>query len=49
MPDLYGGATFDALDDGIGYAEQVGSNTIIGRGRLAAEGLPNEIVYAGSR
>ncbi len=47
VPDLYEGATFDALDDGVGYAGQVGFDTIIERGRLAAEQLPNEIVYAG--
>jgi dienelactone hydrolase len=47
VPDLYDGATFDALDEGIAYADQVGFGTIIERGRLAAEGLPNEIVYAG--
>lgn len=47
VPDLYDGATFDNLDDGVGHAEQVGVDTIIERGRLAAEGLPNEIVYAG--
>jgi dienelactone hydrolase len=46
-PDLYEGKTFDTLDDGVGYAEQVGLDTVIERGRLAAEGLPNEIVYAG--
>jgi dienelactone hydrolase len=47
VPDLYDGASFDTLADGVAYAEQVGFNTIIERGRLAAEGLPNEIVYAG--
>ena len=47
VPDLYDGATFDSLDDGVAYAKQVGFDTIIERGRLAAEGLPNEIVYAG--
>ncbi len=46
-PDLYEGRTFDTLDDGVGYAEQVGFGTVIERGRLAAEGLPDEIVYAG--
>jgi dienelactone hydrolase len=46
-PDLYDGKTFTALTDGVGYAEQVGFDTIIERGRLAADGLPNEIVYAG--
>lgn len=47
VPDLYDGATFDALGDGVGYAQQVGFDTIVERGRLAAEGLPDEIVYAG--
>jgi dienelactone hydrolase len=46
-PDLYDGKTFAALDDGVGYAREVGFDTIGERGRLAAEGLPNESVYAG--
>jgi dienelactone hydrolase len=46
-PDLYDGNTFAALDDGVGYAKQVGFDTILERGRLAAEGLPNELVYGG--
>lgn len=47
VPDLYDGATFGTLDDGIAHAGQVGFDTIIERGRLAAEGLPDGIVYAG--
>lgn len=46
-PDLYDGKTFADLDDGVGYAKQVGFDTIGERGRRAADGLPNEIVYAG--
>jgi dienelactone hydrolase len=46
-PDLYDGKTFTELADGIDYAEQVGFDTIIERGRLAADSLPNELVYAG--
>jgi dienelactone hydrolase len=46
-PDLYDGKTFADLDDGVGYAREVGFDTIGERGRLAAEGLPKEIVYAG--
>jgi hypothetical protein len=38
---------FTSLDEGVGYAKQVGFGTILERGRLAAEGLPNELVYAG--
>ena len=46
-PDLYDGKTFTDLDEGVGYAKQVGFDTIAERGRAAAEGLPNELVYAG--
>jgi dienelactone hydrolase len=46
-PDLYDGNTFTDLDDGVGYAKEVGFDTIGERGRLAAEALPNEIVYGG--
>lgn len=28
LPDLYDGATFDNLDDGVGHAEQVSFDTI---------------------
>ncbi len=46
-PDLYDGKTFAELDEGLGYAKEVGFDTIAERGRLAAEGLTNELVYAG--
>src|SRR5260370_30551720 len=46
-PDLYEGKTFATLDEGVGYAKQVGFDTILDSCRLAAEGLPNELVYAG--
>jgi dienelactone hydrolase len=46
-PDLYDGKTFADLNEGVGYAREVGFETISERGRLAAEGLPNELVYAG--
>ena len=46
-PDLYDGKTFTDLDEGVGYAKKVGFATIGERGRLAADGLPNELVYAG--
>ena len=46
-PDLYDGKTFTDLDEGVGYAQEVGFGTIRERGRLAADGLPNELVYAG--
>jgi dienelactone hydrolase len=46
-PDLYDGRIFTELTDGVHYAEQVGFDTIRERGRLAADSLPNEIIYAG--
>jgi dienelactone hydrolase len=46
-PDLYDGKTFANLDDGVGYAKEVGFDTILERGRLAAEKLPSGLVYAG--
>jgi dienelactone hydrolase len=46
-PDLYDGKTFSDLEEGVGYAKEIGFDTVNERGRLAAEGLPNEIVYAG--
>ncbi len=46
-PDLYNGNTFTDLNEGVGYAKEVGFGTIGERGRLAADGLPNELVYAG--
>jgi dienelactone hydrolase len=46
-PDLYDGKTFAGIDDGVGYAKQVGFDMIRARS-AAAEGVPNELVYAGS-
>jgi dienelactone hydrolase len=46
-PDLYDGKTFADLDEGVAYAKQVGFAAIGERGRQAAEGLPDELVYAG--
>ena len=46
-PDLYDGKTFTDLDEGVGYAREIGFATIGERGRLAADGLPNSLVYAG--
>jgi dienelactone hydrolase len=46
-PDLYDGNTFSTLDEGVGYAKQVGFEALAERGRLAADDLPHELVYAG--
>jgi dienelactone hydrolase len=47
VPDLYDGRTFGALVDGVAHAEEVGFDTIIERGRVAADGLPSGIAYVG--
>ena len=46
-PDLYDGNTFHAIDDGVGYAREVGFDTILDRGVDSASSLPSELVYAG--
>ena len=46
LPDLYEGRTFEALDDGLGYARATGFDTIASRGVAAAQGLDG-VVYAG--
>jgi dienelactone hydrolase len=47
VPDLFEGQEFGTLEEGIGYAENVGLDTVIERGTAAAEGLPAELVYVG--
>ena len=47
VPDLYEGHIFDTLEEGIAYGKELGYDVIGERGQRAAEGLPNELVYAG--
>ncbi|HEY8372137.1 MAG TPA: dienelactone hydrolase family protein [Pseudonocardiaceae bacterium] len=46
-PDLYEGRIFTELAEGVAHAERVGFDTVVERGRAAADSLPSEIVYAG--
>jgi dienelactone hydrolase len=46
-PDLYTGRSFDTLDEGVAYAEEIGFGDIIERGARAADELPSGLVYAG--
>ena len=46
-PDLFDGATFDAVDEGVAHAERLGFGTIIERGRRAAAELSPSLVYGG--
>lgn len=47
VPDLFEGKTFDALEAGLAYVEDVGFGTFLDRGRRAVEGMPDGLVYAG--
>lgn len=46
-PDLYDGRTFPNLDDGIGYARDIGFGTVQERGVRAADEFPSDLTYAG--
>lgn len=46
-PDLYDGRTFDQLDDGLAYAQEIGFGDVLERGVRTADDLPDELVYAG--
>ena len=46
-PDLYDGRTFQTLDEGIGYAREVGFGKVQERGLRAADALPSDLTYAG--
>jgi len=47
-PDLFGGRTFDSIDAGMAFAEEIGfPDEILRRGERAAEGSPDALVYAG--
>ncbi|MER8233065.1 dienelactone hydrolase family protein [Streptomyces sp. NPDC094049] len=47
VPDLYEGRTFTTLEAGVGYAQEVGFDTLVARGERAADELPGAVVYAG--
>lgn len=46
-PDLYDGRTFADLAAGVAHAEALGFDTVLDRGRQAAQALPAELVYIG--
>ncbi|WP_395244120.1 dienelactone hydrolase family protein [Agromyces sp. MMS24-K17] len=46
-PDLFEGRTFGTIDEGVGYAKEIGWEEVMARAARAAEPLPNELVYAG--
>lgn len=46
-PDLFGGRTFDSIEEGFAFAKETGFDTIRERGAAAADELGTELVYAG--
>ena len=47
-PDLFDGRTFDSIEAGMAYAEEIGfPKAVIERAERAAASLPAELVYAG--
>jgi len=46
-PDLFEGRTFDTVEEGVSYAEELGFDEVTERGVRAVDGLPAELVYAG--
>jgi dienelactone hydrolase len=46
-PDLFGGRTFATLEEGMAYARETGFEALGERGLAAAEGIDDDVVYAG--
>jgi dienelactone hydrolase len=46
-PDLFEGATFERLDDGMAHRDEIGIPELMRRAAAALEELPAELVYAG--
>ncbi|MGI8626590.1 MAG: dienelactone hydrolase family protein [Geodermatophilaceae bacterium] len=46
-PDLLDGRTFDSIEQGSDFIQEIGFGEVIERGVRAVEGLPAELMYAG--
>jgi dienelactone hydrolase len=46
-PDLFGGRTFETIDEGMSFAREAGFGALAERGAAAAEGIRPDVVYAG--
>jgi dienelactone hydrolase len=46
-PDLFEGKTFDSVAAGVAFAEQIGFDNVLDRGKSAAESLEPDAVYIG--
>ena len=47
VPDLFEGATFDTVEQGVDHARRIGFDTVMDRGQAAVAHLPPALVYAG--
>lgn len=46
-PDLFAGRTFDTLEAGMDFVNELGFGEVMARGKQVAEALPSALVYAG--
>ena len=46
-PDLFEGRTFDSIEKGMSFVQELGFGEVMARGARAVEALPAELVYAG--
>lgn len=46
-PDLYGGKTFETLDEGMAHAREIGFGALLDRGVAAGQELGTDAVYVG--
>ena len=46
-PDLFGGRTFQSIDEGMAHIKSIGFEEMLERGVRMADDLPAELVYAG--
>jgi dienelactone hydrolase len=46
-PDLFDGATFETLEEGMAHVGSMGFGEVLDRGERAVQGLPDQLVYAG--
>jgi dienelactone hydrolase len=47
LPDLYDGATFETIEEGVTHADQLGFENILAAAEAVTEGLPEQVIYAG--
>lgn len=46
-PDLFDGRTFDSVEKGMEFVQELGFGEVMERGERTVNGLPSELVYAG--